>query len=70
MLERENWLNIATFPDGEYKSTGTKPVGCMHLAWKIFNFAGGYGISLHNRTIFYVLRFKSACSPPSWAFSW
>ena len=78
LMEREGWSNNAFFPDGEYKTVklvvtrlyvavakGTRPIliysteeDCVE-----FNFADGYGISLHGRSLFEVLGFKGVLDP-------
>ena len=77
MVEREDWSNNATFPDGEYKTVkdvvtslhvavakSTRPIVTSRTEDSVeFNFADGYGISLHDRSLFDVLRFKGVLDP-------
>ena len=78
MVEREDWSNNGTFPDCEYK-TVKDVVTRLHIAVakstrlvvtssteedsEEFNFADGYGISLHDRSLFDVLGFKEVLDP-------
>ena len=78
MVEREDWSNNGTFPDCEYK-TVKDVVTRLHVAVAKstrlivtssteedsveFNFADGYGISLHDRSLIDVLGFKGVLDP-------
>ena len=82
MVEREDKSNNASYPDGEIK-TVKDVVTSLHVAVaKVtrpivtsstdkdcvkFNFADGYGISLRDRSLFDVLRFKGV---PKWVIYW
>ena len=78
MVEREVWSNNAIFPHGEYK-TVKDVVTRLHVAVAKstrlivtssteedsvdFNFADGYGVSLHDRSLFDVLGFMKSLDP-------
>ena len=78
MVEREDWSNIGIFCDGEYK-TLIDVVTCFHVAVAKstkpivtssteedsveFNFADGYGISLHDVSLFVLVGFKGMPDP-------
>ena len=78
MVEREDWSNNATFPDSDNK-TVKDVVTRLHVAVAKttrlivtsstgedsveFNFADGYGINLHDRSLFDSLGFMGVLDP-------
>ena len=78
IVEREDCSNYATFPDGEYqtvkdivtrlhvavaKSTRLIVTSSIEQDSVDFNFTNGYGLKLHDGSLFDVLRFKGVLDP-------